>query len=248
MPGKEPMNPRAGQFALGGTLSGWVELDRPSPRQAKLLKRCYSGREPRTLSRYGVHQWTAVLPWGSTVVKDPFALLSVPAIVACTGAVPVVVYRHAGAVLSSFRRMGWTANTVEIRQLQGIDIEPAPPDDVTAMVEMWTFLHRRVLRWLPSVPDAVLVSHSEVATRGAAGVDQVRMACGLPALRRPPGRSSAGPVPAASDDRRLHNFNRQSDEVANGWRERLAAGEVEALENGTADVLAELDARRLRLR
>ena len=92
-----------------------------------------------------------------------------PALVRTTGAVPVVVYRHPGAVLSSYRRMGWTADVSEIRTLQARAQDPAPVDDVQAMMEFWTYLHEQVLAWLPQVPDALLVSHAELTSAGAAG-------------------------------------------------------------------------------
>lgn len=249
LPGKEPMNPRPGQFALGGTVSGWTELDEPSRRQVRLLRRCYRGQEVRTFSRYGVDQWAAALPWSTTIVKDPFALLSVPAIVRVTGAVPVVIYRHPGAVLASYRRMGWTANATEIRRLQGLPPE-APADDVSAMVELWTYLHRRVLDWLPGVPSAVIVSHAEASVGGPAALEAIRRRCGLRSAAKGPSsrrrrsglRHTAVNQPTAPA---LHRFERDADEVVHGWRKHLTATEVEDVTSGTAQVWDALENRRL---
>lgn len=243
------MNPRSGQFALGGTVHGWTEIDVPSSRQARLLRRCYRGHEPRTFSRYGRKQWTAVLPWATTIVKDPFALLSVPAIVRTTGAVPIVVYRHPGAVLASYRRMGWTANVEEIRLLQSWAPGPAPLDDVAAMIELWNFLHGRVLTWLPLVPDAVLVSHAELSLGGAAALDVVRRRCGLRPLAGSRAAVSAGKAagPGTPAVAELHRFQRRADEVANGWRTRLREEELARLEQETAGTWDALQSRRLTL-
>lgn len=250
MPGREPMNPRPGQFALAGTLGTWVQLEQPTEGQRRTLRRCFRGTEPRTFSRYGVHQIAALLPWTGIVVKDPFALLSVPAIVECTGAVPVVVYRHPGAVLASYRRMGWTADTAEIRCLQGLSPLAEPPDDVTAMADFWTFLHQRVLAWLPTVPDAVLVSHAELAAGGPEAVEQVARACGLPPARHSAqlgssvGRGAITDRPAPG---RLHDFHRRPDEVADGWKNSLDTADVQTLERATAATLSELERHRLRM-
>lgn len=238
------MNPRGEQFALGGTLTGWTELRSPSPRQARLLRRCYRGREPRTVSRYGMHQWRALLPGTRTIIKDPFALLSVPAVVGCTGALPVVVYRHPGAVLASYRRMGWTADVAEVRLLQGLDPAPAPPDDAHAMVEFWTFLHRRVLDWLPELPETLLVSHAEASLGGAAALHRLMAACGLQPGGRTPATTSAGDRP---EQGRLHAFDRAPAEVTEGWRDRLTPVEVEVVEAGTAQMWRELQSRRFEL-
>jgi Sulfotransferase family len=246
LPGREPMNPREGQFALGGTVSGWTQLDTATPRQARLLRRCYAGRELRTYSRYGAEQWAAPWPWTHTIVKDPFALLSVPEIVRITGAVPVVVYRHAGAALASYRRMGWTADGEEMRRLQG-RTDPPPADDLTAMTEFWTFLHERVLEWLLSVPSTVLVSHAELSLGGPAAVADVMRRCGLEPSGRPAKaeqREQVAHNPAAGQ---LHGFERAPEEVAGGWRSRLTEEEISAVETRTAGTWAALEARRLRL-
>jgi hypothetical protein len=249
LPGREPMNPRSGQFALGGTVSSWVELHQPSPEQKRVLARCYRGHEVRTFSRYGKDQWLAPLPWSRTVVKDPFALLSVPAIARVTSAIPVIVYRHPGAVLSSYRRMGWTADTTEIRDLQGLPPTAAPVDDVTAMVEFWNFLHSRVLSWLDDVPDALLVSHAEVSLGGFPAVRTLMSACGLrPPRRAPePAKLEKGAPTGAPDGGQLHGFARRPDEVVDGWRGRLAVTEATVIESDTKDVWASLEERRFAL-
>jgi hypothetical protein len=240
------MNPRADQFALGGTVSGWTQLDTASAKQARLLRRCYAGRELRTYSRYGAEQWAAPWPWTHTIVKDPFALLSVPEIVRVTGAVPVVVYRHAGATLASYRRMGWTADGDEMRRLQG-RTDPPPADDVTAMTEFWTFLHERVLEWLPSVPSTVLVSHAELSLGGAPALQEVMRRCGLEPTTRAAKDSGRAAVAHHPTEGQLHGFERAPEEVAGGWRARLTEAETAAVESRTAGTWAALEARRLRL-
>lgn len=246
LPGREPMNPREGQFALGGTLDGWAQLDPATARQARLLRRCYAGREPRTYSRYGAGQWAAPWPWTHTIVKDPFALLSVQEIVRITGAVPVVVYRHPGAVLASYRRMGWTADVEEMHRLQGRTDAPAD-DDVAAMAEFWTFLHERVLEWLPEVPSTVLVSHAELSLGGAAAVAAVMRRCGLEPPTRAVRPQRAEAAPTHPVEGQLHGFERAPEEVAGGWRTRLSADETAAVERRTEATWAALEARRLRL-
>ena len=241
--GREPMNPRSGQFALDGTLTGWAELDELSPHQAATLRRCYAGREPRVLSRYGERQLRAALPWTTTVVKDPFALLSLPAVARATGAVPVVLYRSPVSVLASYRRMGWRADTAEVRALPGGPSGPEPADDVAAMGEFWAELHRRVLERLPQVPGAVVVSHAELLAAGPAGVDRLAAALGLGPRRQ------AVPAPRRGGRQatRLHDFDRTAQEVADGWRSRVDDDEAARLQEMTHEVAARLDAVRERV-
>jgi hypothetical protein len=250
LPGREPMNPRSGQFALGGTVDSWVELREPSTKQQRILARCYRGQELRVFSRYGKGQWLAPLPWSRTVVKDPFALLSVPAIVTATSAIPVILYRHPGAVLASYRRMGWTADIPEIRRLQGQPPPATPVDDVSAMVEFWNFLHVRMLSWLDDVPDALLISHAEVSRGGDPALRALMNACGLRPPRRAPeqARHPEGTPSGAPGEGQLHGFARSPDEVVDGWRDRLAAEEVTVIESDTKHVWTALEERQFSLR
>ena len=248
--GREPMNPRPGQFALGGTLSSWVELDELTDQQTRLLRRCYAGREPRVLSRYGSRQVRSVLPWTTTVVKDPFALLSVPAVVRVTDTVPVVVYRPAAAVLASYRRMGWRADTDEIRSLPGGPTGPAPADDVDAMAEFWLYLHERVLDWLPRVPEAVLVSHADMSSGGEQALARLSGLCGLGprnARSRDAHRDAHGDGTRQARRAGLHDFQRSVEDVTTGWRSGLDPDEERRLDERTATVWQRLETLRVRV-
>ncbi|MFK8023810.1 MAG: sulfotransferase [Ilumatobacter sp.] len=249
MAGREPMNARDGQYALGGTLDGWARLEQPTDRQAALLKRAYAGRNLMTFSRYGVRQWAAPLRNTRVIVKDPFAVLSLPAIVELTRAVPVVVYRHPGAVLASFRRMGWSPDPAELRQLEGLAPGPdldEPSSDLELVARMWSVLYRLVLADLTAQPtiEATVVSHEELAGGGERALDRLRVACGLDPLRR---SDPAAADVVDVDENKLHNLDRDPRTVAAAWRSQLQPGEDTAIEQHTGDVLAVLRERSLRL-
>ena len=229
MPGREPMNPRDRQFALGGTVRGWTRLDRPDRRQARLLRRCYAGREPRTFSRFGVRQWAAALPGTRVVVKDPFAMLSVAAVVKATGATPVVIFRHPGAVLVSYRRMGWRADVDEVVALGA----PRPPadDDVTAMGMFWSWCNEIALDDVATLGRGVLVGHEDMVVGGDALVTGLRSRLGLD----PPRRARSTPASAVGPRGvGLHDFVRDPVELTQAWRNALSADEVATLEGLTA--------------
>ncbi len=172
MPGREPMNPHAGQYRLAGTLDAWSRLDEPTARQRRALWRAYRGLEPRTFGRLGVRSWAAPLPWTTVVVKDPFALLALPTVVSTTSALPVLVFRHPAAVLASYRRMGWTPDLDEI-----VDVEPscaarAPgpdADDVDQMAFFWSVCHEIALRPGHGAETIVCVSHEQLTVRRRGG-------------------------------------------------------------------------------
>ena len=254
--GREPMNPRGRQFALGGTLDGWSRLREVTPQQRRTLQRVYRGLEPRVYSRYGVRQWSAGLPGTRLVVKDPFALLSVPVVAEVTGAVPVVLFRHPAALFQSYRRMGWTPAVAELRRLGLTAPDVAPPDadtdPLTAMAWFWGAAYSTVLQDLQDVPRALLVDHAELANGGDEALVALLGACGIPGdrLSDVPGTALADRLRAAGrrgEKPTLHNFSRSAADVTEGWRGTLSAEEAARMEELTAQTWAALRSSRLDL-
>ena len=259
--GREPMNPRGKQYALGGTLDGWTRLTDPTPRQRRLLRAAYRGWNPMVYSKFGTRQWAGPLPWTRVVVKDPYALLSMPAVAAATGATPVLVYRHPGAILASYRRVGWQPRYDEVaaiaadardEQTQALGLElPAGPvgnEPVTArdMGAFWSVLHELALADAAS-SGAVVVSHAELASggehAGRALADRLGLRWSAAMAAELTKESSRASVSAA----RLHNFDRAPAAVAEEWRTKLEDGETDTIEQVSAGTFAKVEAARFRL-
>lgn len=257
--GREPMNPRGKQFALSGTLTAWTRLGAEvSPAQRRTLRRVYRGLEPRVYSRYGVRQWAAPLPFTRVVVKDPFALLSLPMVTEITGAMPVILFRHPAALMQSYRRMGWRPATAEMQALglSSPDLPEPPPansDPLLVMSWFWTASYHAVLSDLANVSRAVLVDHAELARGGDEAIKQLAAACGMGGEPLGPSRASR-PSPrrqvlGGADTERptLHNFQRTPEDVAESWRGSLTSEETQRMEAMTAITWSELRHRRMRL-
>jgi hypothetical protein len=242
MPGREPMNPRGRQFALGGAVDSWVRCETFPPHEAAVLRRCYAGREPRTFSRFGIHQWAAPLPTTRIVIKDPFAMLSIGGVHDVAGAVPVLLYRHPAAVLASYRRMGWSADTAELVALGAP--QPADSGDVAAMAAMWSWCHEIALRDLDRIDQGLIVSHHAMTVGGSAAHLELCARLNLPRPRYPGAES-----PAAQKRRRgvLHDFDRTSDAIEEEWREKVSDAEIKTMDELVAPIWATLEDRQLRL-
>jgi hypothetical protein len=242
------MNPRGRQFALGGKLTSWTRRESFSSAEATTLRRCFAGREPRTFSRYGIRQWAAPLPSTTVIIKDPFALLSIRAIHEVTDTVPVLLYRHPAAVLASYRRMGWTADTDELVSLGAP--APAGPTDLEAMATMWSFCHETALADVHQIEGAVVVSHHAL-TIGAE--DAHAALCRRLGIEFRPDTQPSGPLEppmAVATSRRdgvLHDFDRSAESVATDWRGRLHPDEIAQIEEAVAPVWAALESRQLDL-
>jgi hypothetical protein len=266
--GREPMNPRPRQYALGGTLESWARLEAPTRRQAFDLRLAYRGINPWVFSRYGRRQWAAPWPGTRIIVKDPFAALSLPAVTATTGARALVTYRHPGAMLVSFRRVGWRPDLAEIRPLVRRPdlLAAAGPDpgrepagaagadgasgaDVRAMAAFWAALYDQILADLDRVPGALLIAHEDLAGGGEAALRTLYAALDL-GWSEEAGRPFAAPVsagPAGPTGTALHNFDRAPAQVAAAWMSALTPDELSEINALTVDVQQELAGRRLRL-
>lgn len=246
--GREPMNPRGRQYALAGTLSGWTRLTAPTRRQEVALGRAYRGHTPWVYSRYGHRQWAAPAPWTRIVVKDPFAMLSIPAVHRITGARSVLLYRHPGAVLTSYQRMGWTADVHELRPIitdfvashgyqDGLQRAPDEPTVVAHIAWFWNALYGMALHDIAPLGRKVTVlAHEEVAAGGLQFVNALYAHLSL----RSPGVGKPGTEPREMIATALHNFNRNPAEVAKAWERRVSREEREELEERTRAVRAAL--------
>ena len=251
--GREPMNPRGSQYGLGGTLREWARLEEFSPRQARLLRSAYRGLNPFVYSRYGQRQWAAGWPWTRMIMKDPFAMLSLPAVVSTTMARPVLIYRHPGAVLSSYRRMKWTADLDEVRRVITHSIEDFGTSsssgdhrDVLEMALFWAMLNKQALADMESLPGSLVISHEELASGGSNAMGRLYELCGLrwDGHTRDRDRKHRGLGRRSPKANALHNLHRPPQEVAGEWRSRLTNTEVSILDGVAGETLRNLDSKR----
>lgn len=257
--GREPMNTRTPrQYALAGTIDGWARITHPTAKQVRALRLTYRGLHPAVYSRYGFRQWAAPWPGTRLVMKDPFALLSIPAIVDHTGARPVLVYRHPGAVLASYRRMGWEPDLAEVQKLVeearaggGPDLPDLPGPGETSLAEamgrFWAALHDLALADTAGLDQLVVVSHQELASSGPAGGRTLAERLDLAWTASMEAELDKEGSVKETSPTTLHNFDRAPAQVAESWRAKLSADDVETIERVTAPTRAALDGVRLRL-
>lgn len=263
--GREPMNARGRQYALGGTIPGWVSLSSLTTPQRRALRTAYAGLNPMVYSRYGRRQWAAPWPMTRVVVKDPFAMLSLPAVIEATGAEAILLYRHPGAAIASYRRMGWDPDLIELngvidrRAAEGLDAEhrverlPAPGErnPAQAMGLFWKALYDMALNDLGRTQRVIVVAHEEVAGSGVPAGRRLFERLGLrwteESQAEALGKDATGSEGPGAASRELHNLARNPKDVANSWRTHVSREELADVESVTADTRERLAAARLRL-
>lgn len=256
--GREPMNPRGRQYALAGTLDAWTQLELPTPRQRRALRATYLGLNPRTYGKFGRSQWRGPLPGTRIVVKDPFAMLSVPCITHITGATGVQLYRHPGAVLASYRRMGWRADLEEMAPFgdaaasagdmvaELFAADHASISDTDAMGVFWSILSTIALDGMARTPSTIMVAHHEVAAGGEPAVTRLFDELGLTFSDQVRAEiNRAGSEGDGAGD--LHRFDRNPAEVAQAWKKHVTPEDVARIELITEPVRARVEDSRLQL-
>lgn len=256
--GREPMNPRGRQYALAGTLDGWTRLVAPTARQRGALRTSYSGLNPLVYSRYGHRQWAAVLPGTRLVVKDPFAMLSIPVVQELTNARPVLLFRHPGAALASYRRMGWSPDVSELTPIidrfieingptPGVARFPVGAGEVGAMAWFWNALYGIALSDVNRLDkDLVVLAHEDIAAGGERFAAELFRHLGLEWEPSVAQNLKATGGSRLVNENALHNFDRNPAQVAHEWEKKLAKGERVGLEQETHTVLSMLRERAFR--
>lgn len=186
-------------------------------------------------------------------------MLSLPAVRDLTNATPVLIYRHPGAVLASYRRMGWSPDIAEVEPiLPGVECDLVPESRPPAgaageqtrqardIAWFWNALHAVALADLENPPGAVIVSHEELATGGPAALHHLFDVLGLPWPAAPPSPAGRDRSSDAAKHQ-LHDLARDSVSVATSWREQLTDVELEMVDGCTQLVQQRLEIRRLRL-
>ena len=248
--GREPMNPRGHQFALGHS----PRVDPPdpvTPLQRLALVSSYRGFNPLVYSRYGRRQWAALLPGTSMVVKDPFAMTSLATVHRVAGALPVLlVSTRAQSCRATGGWAGHLTSTRSPRSRSSTWARTCAPGDAAAdMGTFWSTLHRLALLDIHE-SGAVVVFHEDLALGGTGALRTLFRRCGLEwnsAVAASAGAAWERPTApdAVVQDQRLHHFDRAPQAVASGWRQHVSASEVETIERVAGATLRELQDLRL---
>ncbi len=218
-------------------------------REARALR---SARDLARMVRDGL-VWTLgrALGW-RPLLKDPFALLSVPWFVERLAAQVVVLVRHPAAVVASWLRLGWVVHPKQLlaqpalleralpaAEVQALRAAAATDDRLTWAAALWRALYAAVDVYRRALP-VLVVRHEDLAHAPLDNFVALYTRLGLDfnrRARRALGRSIHGRR-EHTDPRRPHATALDSRAAARAWQRQLSAAQISRIRALTEPVAA----------
>ena len=199
-------------------------------------------RSPRDVARMGRDGFRFVwarLKHQRPLLKDPFAVFSLPWFVARWGAQAVVVVRHPAAVVSSWLRLGWVVPPRALLRQPLLLNHVLTADEIAALESaqsaaplvqaalLWRVIYRVVAEYR-ATEQAIVVRHEDLAL---APVERFRTLYGALGLRFTPRvqrliEKTTGGKAGETDPKHPHRVQLNSKAVTRAWRQRLAPEQI----------------------
>jgi len=187
------------------------------------------------------------------VLKDPFALFSIPWIQSRFGADVIVMVRHPAAIMWSMKRLGWRFNfshLVQQPQLMNDLLSPwadeiekaAATEDLPLTTEtalVWRTLYGAIEAQRAEHPDWMVIRHEDLSRNALSGFADVFRHIGESLderVTRYVEETTSQANPSAAPDGTAHALRRDSAANATGWRSRLDPSDVDELRSLSEDV------------
>jgi len=175
------------------------------------------------------------------LLKDPFAVFSIPWFIRRFNFRVVVTVRHPAAFVSSLRRLGWNFDfndlldqPVLMRDYLGPyrdQMQAIKPEDVIGQASLlWTMIYRTVHASLALIPDLQIVRHEDLSRDPIPGYQELYKSLGLdftPRVEKRILNSSSSENPAELSRKKIHSVKLDSRANIENWRKRLTGGEIE---------------------
>ena len=188
------------------------------------------------------------------MVADPFAVFSTPWFVNRLGFEVVVVVRRPAATVSSRKQHGWFFDPADLKRqplltrdvLAPLGVQTTVNGTATPLIDagamLWSGIYASIASYRANGVRFTLVRHEDLSSDPEAGFAELYERLGLTRSDRA-GReierstSAANPTELAPGD--PHRVRLDSRANLDSWRSRLTAGELERIQELTADVACE---------
>ncbi len=184
------------------------------------------------------------------LLKDPFAVFSLPWFAQRLNCEIVVTVRHPAGFASSLKRLNWPfdfrdllAQPLLMRdQLEPYrpQMEAMPADDIIGQASLlWTMVYRSVQAACRSVPQVRVVRHEDLSVEPVAGFRDLYGQLGLeftPRVERAIRESSSSENPVELSRKHVHSVRLDSRANLHNWKRRLSAEEIQRVRTLTEQV------------
>lgn len=186
------------------------------------------------------------------LLKDPFAIFSIPWFAKRFNFKVVVTVRHPAAFASSLKRLGWNFDFKDLLDqplLMRDHLEPyreqmqsIKQDDVIGQASLlWTLIYRAADSFRNLIPDLLIVRHEDLSRDPIPGFRSLYESLSLdftPRVEEKIVSSSSSENPAELLRKKVHSVKLDSRANVDNWRKRLTEEEAHRVREMTQDVLS----------
>lgn len=221
--------------------------------QYHLLREITSLRSSKDLLRMG-RDWSsfmvARLRKRRPLLKDPFAIFSIPWFITRFNARVIVVVRHPAAMASSLKRLGWRFDFSDLLSqpllMQDLlepfrsemeQVKAFPEDHITQSSLLWKMIYHTVLEFQREYPEIILVRHEDLSKNPVQGFADIYKQLSLEFTSREEDfilRSSSEDNPAELAIHDVHSVQLDSAANIKNWVKRLSEQEINRVRELTA--------------
>lgn len=194
--------------------------------------------------------WRAALLHQRPLIKDPFAVFSLPWFANRLNSQIVVTVRHPAAFASSLKRLNWSFDFNDLLdqpllmhdhlEAYRMNMRSMAADDILGQASLlWTMIYRFVHAACKQIPSIRVVRHEDLSLDPAAGYRHLYADLGLnftPGVERRILSSSSSENPVELSRKKVHSVKLDSRANLDNWKRRLSSSEIDRIRRDTEEV------------
>jgi len=184
------------------------------------------------------------------LLKDPFAVFSIPWFAERLNCKVVITVRHPAGFASSLKRLNWPFDFRDLLTQPALmrdyletdraEIESMPPEDIIGQASLlWRIVYRVVALTRKQHPDFIVVRHEDLSLDPLAGYRQLYEVLGLDytdKVQQTILNSSSSENPAELSKKKVHSVKLDSRANMDNWKKRLGTEEIARVRRITGEV------------
>lgn len=204
------------------------------------------------LARDAAAFWSGWALHKRVLLKDPFAVFSIPWFKERLGCAVVVVVRHPAAFVSSLVRLGWSFDFSDLLEQpllmrdwleefrsEMAHLTAASQDIIEQASLLWKVIYHAVWVMQAHMQDILIVRHEDLSADPVEGFGRLYHTLGLDfheRARRAVMQSSSAANPSETSLRKVHSVRLDSRASLQNWKRRLSREDIQRVRHLTEEV------------